>query len=131
MRSLKLALMSAALMLAVPAAPGSAQMIRPVANIAPDPMVSLVGHRHHGHHGYGHGNGWWLAAPAIGLGLGLALSAPYYYPRPYYARPYYARPYYGRPYYARPYYARPYYYGWRCPPTAVNCSDGTKRPGYR
>jgi hypothetical protein len=134
MRRFKIAAMSAVLMLAMPVAQGSAQMIRPNANIAPDPMVSLA-HYHHYGHGYWYGNGWGWAAPAIGLGLGLALSAPYYYPPPYYARPYYVRPYYARPYYARPYYARPYYgrpyYGWRCPPTAVNCSDGSKPPYYR
>jgi hypothetical protein len=79
------------------------------------------GRRHYGHYGGGHhygGNLWW-GVPAIGLGLSV-IANPYYYPRPYY----------GRPYYGRPYYYPDRYYGQRCPPTAVNCSDGTKPPYY-
>ncbi len=70
------------------------------------------GHRRHGGHYYGGANLWW-AVPAIGLGLSV-LANPYYYPQPQYVRPIYRQP----------------YYNYRCGPTEVNCSDGTKPPYY-
>ncbi|WP_276200099.1 BA14K family protein [Chelatococcus sp. XZ-Ab1] len=119
-----LAVTAVAALLAVPAVPAGAQIVRmdtaPSATLIDSAQWGRPGHRYVG------GPGTWTRSwggpvrvrpvapvrPVYGGYYGLRRYG--YYGRPYYPRPYYARPYYARPYYARPYYGdyyRPYYYG--------------------